>query len=139
MSWVGRIVAVSILEKPYETGQPIGGQEARAELSCDRRGRARGVDQEAGSHLAAIREREAPAILPVHVDHPRFDAVHSSALRFSAVGTPGEAAEFLRGFAASYGIDEIILTGYAHDPAMRERSYRLMAEEWAKDASAPAA
>ncbi|GEB64697.1 alkane 1-monooxygenase [Sinomonas atrocyanea] len=70
---------------------------------------------------------------------PHEEQMATSALRFSAVGTPGEAAEFLRVFAASYGIDEIILTGYAHDPAMRERSYRLMAEEWAKDASAPAA
>jgi luciferase family oxidoreductase group 1 len=70
---------------------------------------------------------------------PHEEQMATSALRFSAVGTPGEAAEFLRVFAASYGIDEIILTGYAHDPAMRERSYRLMAEEWAKDASASAA
>jgi alkanesulfonate monooxygenase SsuD/methylene tetrahydromethanopterin reductase-like flavin-dependent oxidoreductase (luciferase family) len=63
----------------------------------------------------------------------------TSALRVSAVGTPAEAAEFLRTFAGSYGIDEIILTGYAHDPAMRERSFRLMAEEWARDASASSA
>jgi luciferase family oxidoreductase group 1 len=54
----------------------------------------------------------------------------ASALRVSAVGTPSEAAEFLRTFAASYGVDEVILTGYAHDPALRERSFSLLAEEW---------
>jgi luciferase family oxidoreductase group 1 len=70
---------------------------------------------------------------------PHEEQMATSALRVSAVGTPAEAAEFLRTFAGSYGIDEIILTGYAHDPAMRERSFRLMAEEWARDASASSA
>jgi luciferase family oxidoreductase group 1 len=70
---------------------------------------------------------------------PHEEQMASSALRVSAVGTPAEAAEFLRTFAASYGIDEVILTGYAHDPAMRERSFRLMAEEWAQDVAEPSA
>ncbi|GAB3272110.1 LLM class flavin-dependent oxidoreductase [Sinomonas notoginsengisoli] len=70
---------------------------------------------------------------------PHEEQMATSALRFSAVGTPAEAVEFLRTFAASYGIDEIILTGYAHDPALRERSFRLMAEEWAQDSSEPSA
>ncbi|WP_245827819.1 LLM class flavin-dependent oxidoreductase [Sinomonas mesophila] len=61
---------------------------------------------------------------------PHEEQMASSALRVSAVGTPEECAEFLRTFAASYGIDELILTGYAHDPSLRERSFRLMAEEW---------
>ncbi|MEN2744533.1 LLM class flavin-dependent oxidoreductase [Sinomonas halotolerans] len=61
---------------------------------------------------------------------PHEEQMASSALRVSAVGTPPEAADFLRTFSASHGIDELILTGYAHDPAMRERSFRLLAEEW---------
>ena len=61
---------------------------------------------------------------------PHEEQMAASALRVSAVGTPQECAGFLRAFAASYGIDELILTGYAHDPALRERSFRLMAEEW---------
>ncbi|WP_334171863.1 LLM class flavin-dependent oxidoreductase [Sinomonas sp.] len=63
---------------------------------------------------------------------PHEQQMAESALRISAVGTPGEAAEFLRTFAASYGVDEVILTGYSHDPALRERSFRLLAEEWGK-------
>jgi alkanesulfonate monooxygenase SsuD/methylene tetrahydromethanopterin reductase-like flavin-dependent oxidoreductase (luciferase family) len=51
------------------------------------------------------------------------------------VGTPAEAAEFLWAFAASYGVDEVILTGYAHDPALRERSFSLLAEEWERVAA----
>ena len=61
---------------------------------------------------------------------PHEEQMAASALRVSAVGTPSEAAEFLRTFAASFGVDEVILTGYAHDPALRERSFRLLAEEW---------
>ncbi|WP_369045619.1 LLM class flavin-dependent oxidoreductase [Sinomonas sp. P10A9] len=62
---------------------------------------------------------------------PAEEQMATSALRFSAVGTPAEGAEFLRSFVSSYGIDEVILTGYAHDPALRERSFRLLAQEWA--------
>lgn len=61
---------------------------------------------------------------------PHEEQMAASALRVSAVGTPAEAAEFLRTFAASYGVDEVILTGYSHDPALRERSFSLLAEEW---------
>jgi luciferase family oxidoreductase group 1 len=91
--------------------------------------------------VAIRRGTRGPLRPPVHAMDwaPHEEQMATSALRFSAVGTPGGAAEFLRVFAASYGIDEIILTGYAHDPAMRERSYRLMAEEWAKDSSPDAA
>jgi hypothetical protein len=59
----------------------------------------------------------------------------ASALRVSAVDTPAEAASFLRNFAASHGVDEVILTGYAHDPALRERSFSLLAEEWERVAA----
>jgi alkanesulfonate monooxygenase SsuD/methylene tetrahydromethanopterin reductase-like flavin-dependent oxidoreductase (luciferase family) len=61
---------------------------------------------------------------------PHEEQMAASALRVSAVGTPAEAAELLRTFAASYGVDEVILTGYSHDPALRERSFSLLAEEW---------
>ncbi|WP_138415982.1 LLM class flavin-dependent oxidoreductase [Sinomonas gamaensis] len=67
---------------------------------------------------------------------PHEEQMAASALRVSAVGTPAEAAEFLRAFAASYGVDEVILTGYAHDPALRERSFSLLAEEWERVAAA---
>jgi luciferase family oxidoreductase group 1 len=88
--------------------------------------------------VAIRRGARGPLLPPVReMDWaPHEEQMATSALRFSAVGTPAEAAEFLRTFASSYGLDEIILTGYAHDPAMRERSYRLMAEEWAKEAPA---
>jgi luciferase family oxidoreductase group 1 len=79
----------------------------------------------------AIRRGERGPIRPPVRDldwAPHEEQMASSALRVSAVGSPSEAAEFLRTFAASYGVDEIVLTGYAHDPALRERSFRLLAE-----------
>ena len=82
--------------------------------------------------LAIRRGQRGPILPPVReLDWaPHEEQMATSALRVSAVGTPSEAAEFLRTFAASYGVDEVILTGYAHDPALRERSFRLLAEEW---------
>lgn len=33
-------------------------------------------------------------------------------------------------FAAAYDLDELIITTYTHDPAMRLRSFELLADAW---------
>lgn len=47
-----------------------------------------------------------------------------------AVGTPAEVAAHLDGFVAAHPVDELIVTTYTHDPAMRRRSYALLADVW---------
>jgi luciferase family oxidoreductase group 1 len=48
-----------------------------------------------------------------------------------AVGTPEEVVAHLERFVATYDVDELIVTTYTHDPAMRRRSYEMLAEAWA--------
>jgi luciferase family oxidoreductase group 1 len=48
-----------------------------------------------------------------------------------AVGTPEEVVAHLERFVASYEVDELIVTTYTHDPAMRRRSYEMLADAWA--------
>lgn len=46
------------------------------------------------------------------------------------VGSPDVVAEKMAVFADAYEIDELIVTCYAHDPAVRIKSYELLAKEW---------
>lgn len=48
-----------------------------------------------------------------------------------AVGTPDEVVAHLGRFVETYDIDELIVTTYTHDPAMRRRSYAMLADAWA--------
>ena len=48
-----------------------------------------------------------------------------------AVGTADEVVAHLERFVAAYDIDELIVTTYTHDPAMRRRSYAMLADAWA--------
>jgi luciferase family oxidoreductase group 1 len=57
--------------------------------------------------------------------------VHS-ALEISAVGTPDDAVSSLLQVAAATGAQEIILVCYSHDPALRRRSFQLLARAWPK-------
>ena len=50
--------------------------------------------------------------------------------RVRAVGTPSEVVAQLESFAAQHQLDELIITTYTHDPELRRRSFRLLAEEW---------
>ncbi|MDQ3384120.1 MAG: LLM class flavin-dependent oxidoreductase [Actinomycetota bacterium] len=47
-----------------------------------------------------------------------------------AVGTPEQVAERLDAFAAEHDLDELIIATYTYDPAMRRRSFALLAEAW---------
>ncbi len=46
------------------------------------------------------------------------------------VGTPQAAAEQLQAFVDEFDLDEVILATYTHDPALRRRSFELLAQEW---------
>jgi luciferase family oxidoreductase group 1 len=51
-------------------------------------------------------------------------------LRIKAVGAPETAVRQLQELVERTGADELILTTYAYDSAVRERSLRLLAEHW---------
>jgi luciferase family oxidoreductase group 1 len=46
------------------------------------------------------------------------------------VGTAAEVGTKLRALAAALGLDELVVNTWAHDPAVRRRSYALLAEEF---------
>ena len=59
----------------------------------------------------------------------REDAVEA-AMSLSFVGTADDVAARLRGQAARWDLDEVLVVTYAHDPALRRRSYELLAQAW---------
>ena len=64
------------------------------------------------------------------VDPSEFPGGVPSMLDISAVGTPDKVAAQMAEFAERTGADELITVTYAHDPAVRNRSLELVAEEW---------
>ena len=46
------------------------------------------------------------------------------------VGTGPEVAARMRALAARLGLDELVVNTWAHDPAVRRRSYALIAGEF---------
>lgn len=59
----------------------------------------------------------------------RGSADHSM-LRIKAVGAPQTVKQELDAFVERTGADELITVTYAYDPAVRDRSYELLAETW---------
>ncbi|WP_278699437.1 LLM class flavin-dependent oxidoreductase [Actinomyces oris] len=59
----------------------------------------------------------------------REEAVEA-AMSLSFVGTADDVAARLREQAARWDLDEILVVTYAHDPALRRRSYELLAQAW---------
>ena len=59
----------------------------------------------------------------------REDAVEA-AMSLSFVGTADDVAARLREQADRWDLDEILIVTYAHDPALRRRSYELLARAW---------
>lgn len=51
-------------------------------------------------------------------------------LSFSAFGTPDEVVTTLQGLVDRYDLDELIVTTYTWDPALRRRSYDMLAAAW---------
>ena len=61
---------------------------------------------------------------------PGKEAAVESAMSLSFVGTADDVAARLREQADRWDLDEILIVTYAHDPALRRRSYELLAQAW---------
>jgi len=56
--------------------------------------------------------------------------------RKSFVGDPAQVATKLRALADTYDLDELVINTWTYDPAVRRRSYELLAQEFRLDAGA---
>ncbi|KAB1643811.1 LLM class flavin-dependent oxidoreductase [Pseudoclavibacter sp. CFCC 14310] len=70
-----------------------------------------------------------PAVDPESLP-PEAQRLSDAMLRVRAVGSADVVVAELRALAAATGADELITVTYAHDPADRLRSMRLLAEAW---------
>lgn len=61
---------------------------------------------------------------------PRLLAAIEGSQTARAVGTPEEVVTQLEDFVAAHDLDEVITTTYTWDPALRVRSYELLAQAW---------
>ena len=61
---------------------------------------------------------------------PRVIEVTDQMQAVRAVGTPDDVATGLQAFVDAYDLDEVITTTYTWDPALRRRSYALLADAW---------
>ena len=61
---------------------------------------------------------------------PGREGAVEAAMSLSFVGTPDDVAARLREQAARWDLDEVLVVTYAHDPALRRRSYELLAQAW---------
>ena len=59
-------------------------------------------------------------------DGPTLQALRERAF----VGTAAQVGAQLRALAADYGLTELVVNTWAHDPAVRRRSYALLAQEF---------
>jgi alkanesulfonate monooxygenase SsuD/methylene tetrahydromethanopterin reductase-like flavin-dependent oxidoreductase (luciferase family) len=50
--------------------------------------------------------------------------------RKAFVGDAAQVADRLRALAARFQMDELVINTWAHDPAVRRRSYALLADEF---------
>ena len=61
---------------------------------------------------------------------PGRESSVESAMSLSFVGTADDVASRLREQADRWDLDEILVVTYAHDPALRRRSYEMLAQAW---------
>ncbi len=75
-----------------------------------------------------------PLQAPEDIAHRGFSADERLVLedthRRSLVGTAPEVGRQLRELAASLALDELVINTWSHDPAVRRRSYELIAQEF---------
>ena len=58
------------------------------------------------------------------------DADVEASMGLSFVGAPDAVADGLRGLAARWGLEEVLVVTSIHDAAARRRSYTLLADAW---------
>ncbi|EWS52513.1 luciferase family oxidoreductase, group 1 [Methylibium sp. T29] len=80
------------------------------------------------------RGRLGPLLSPDAVAERGFSAEEGPALeaqqRKAFVGSAPQVAAQLRELATALGLDELVVNTWAHDPAVRRRSYALLAREF---------
>jgi luciferase family oxidoreductase group 1 len=64
-------------------------------------------------------------------ERPTVDAMRAKAF----VGSAAEVGAQLRALAHEFGLDELVVNTWAHDPAARRHSYALLAQEFGLDAA----
>ncbi|AZQ78050.1 LLM class flavin-dependent oxidoreductase [Flaviflexus ciconiae] len=64
------------------------------------------------------------------IDPEQAREIDNPMLRIRAVGSPENVVRRLDEFVEETGADEIITTTYSYDPVVRERSLKLLAENW---------
>jgi alkanesulfonate monooxygenase SsuD/methylene tetrahydromethanopterin reductase-like flavin-dependent oxidoreductase (luciferase family) len=67
--------------------------------------------------------------------HPYTEAERAIIQRLrerAIVGTAGQVASKLEELAASFGLDEIVINTWTHDPVARQHSYALIAQAMLK-------
>lgn len=64
------------------------------------------------------------------IDPEQAREIDNPMLKIRAVGSPENVVRRLDEFVEETGADEIITTTYSYDPAVRERSLKLLAENW---------
>jgi len=88
-----------------------------------------------GQFIALPSPEDAAAFPMTEPERARMDAVKAQALS----GTAADVAARLRALARETGVDEIVITTTAYDPAARQKSYTLLAVEFALNEIAIAA
>jgi alkanesulfonate monooxygenase SsuD/methylene tetrahydromethanopterin reductase-like flavin-dependent oxidoreductase (luciferase family) len=59
------------------------------------------------------------------------ELAHLAPMRRAAfVGNPAQVGAALRQLASTYSLDELVINTWAYDPAVRRRSYELLAAEF---------
>jgi luciferase family oxidoreductase group 1 len=102
---------------------------------------------EAAQHAALSRDRWrldrqrgrlGPLRWPDEIAATGFDAVEQQVLApmrdRAFVGSPARVGAQLRALAAELGLEELVVNTWACDPAVRQHSYRLLAQEFGLDA-----
>jgi luciferase family oxidoreductase group 1 len=84
------------------------------------------VDRERG----LFRPLQAPSDIAARGFEPDEWATVERMRRKAFVGTASQVGEKMRTLAAQYGLDELVVNTWAYDPAVRRRSYALLADEF---------
>ena len=77
-----------------------------------------------------FRPLQAPSEVAARGFEPDEWALVESMRRKAFVGSAAQVAEKMRTLAAQYGLDELVVNTWAYDPAVRRRSYALLASEF---------
>lgn len=92
--------------------------------------------------LDRARGRLGPLRAPEAIAHQGFDAAERAELQAARarafVGSPATVLPKLRALADALQLDELVVNTWAHDPAVRRRSYTLLAQGFGLLSPAPA-